>query len=57
MIFYVVSIVIVGSFGLVGSVSFYADYRPVIFSGVIISIIVQQIIYSQNNLKKIKAGE
>lgn len=57
MIFYVVSIGIVGSFGLVGSVSFYADYRPVIFSGVIISIIVQQIIYSQNNLKKIKAGE
>ncbi len=43
---YILSVGLIGSFGLNGSISFYADYRPTIFSCFILSLMVLDILYS-----------
>lgn len=49
---YIVSVGMLGSFGLNGSISFFADYRPTIFSSLVMIIVCLQMFYSLNHINK-----
>ena len=49
---HIVSVGLIGSFGLNGSISFFADYRPTIFSGLVIVFMILEIIFSIRHLQE-----
>lgn len=55
LICYVLVVGMIGSFGLNASISFYADYRPTIYSGFVLMIIAQHMIYSNADKLKLKS--
>ena len=49
---HIVSVGLIGSFGLNGSISFFADYRPTIFSGLVIVFMILEMIFSIRHLQE-----